>query len=218
MLLGLASGALWVRSYWRIDAVFWLNDAHESTGFVRRQSWVDSSLGGFSFTTGSERAPEEYAAFDVQQKYYSTEKAGFEFTSDPQPTPPWGYFIHRDMPHVLGFQFVHIDEQDENVHCSEISASAPDWLPTGTFLVAPALWLRATVRRRRRRSRGECDVCGYDLRATPERCPECGALPAARTVDIPSPTHERRSLAADRRQHAKHVAPKGQGDRGDEKR
>jgi len=27
-----------------------------------------------------------------------------------------------------------------------------------------------------------------------------------------------RSLAADRRQHAKHVAPKGQGDRGDEKR
>ena len=54
---------------------------------------------------------------------------------------------------------------------------APAWFAV-TVLFAPLALL--TVRRlhRGRRARvGCCASCGYDLRATPGRCPECGAVP-----------------------------------------
>jgi hypothetical protein len=42
--------------------------------------------------------------------------------------------------------------------------------------VLPAVYLVKLRRRRRRADRvGLCQSCGYDLRATPARCPECGA-------------------------------------------
>ena len=50
--------------------------------------------------------------------------------------------------------------------------SFPWWLPTAAFALPP-LALGAT-RLRRRRGPRVCRQCGYDLRATPGRCPECG--------------------------------------------
>ena len=52
-------------------------------------------------------------------------------------------------------------------------------LPACFVLLLPATYLlKAAVRRarkRRRRAAGLCPACGYDLRATPGRCPECGS-------------------------------------------
>ncbi len=50
----------------------------------------------------------------------------------------------------------------------------PLWIPTVLF--GFALWLsRLSVRRARaRREGGQCVNCGYDLRGSAGRCPECG--------------------------------------------
>jgi len=51
------------------------------------------------------------------------------------------------------------------------------WLLVVLFAPAPLLWYRA--RQQQRVMPGHCRTCGYDLRATPDRCPECGAMPVA---------------------------------------
>jgi hypothetical protein len=43
--------------------------------------------------------------------------------------------------------------------------------------IIPACWLIGQTRQRKQPD-GLCAVCRYDLRATPDRCPECGTIPA----------------------------------------
>src|SRR5918993_2637444 len=51
-------------------------------------------------------------------------------------------------------------------------------LITATLPAIACARLARGRRRRRRSRRGLCPSCGYDLRAAPGRCPECGAAPA----------------------------------------
>jgi hypothetical protein len=56
----------------------------------------------------------------------------------------------------------------------------PYWQLGIVFGILPVCWLINTVRvygHRKRDVAGLCLICGYDLRATPERCPECGTVP-----------------------------------------
>ena len=67
------------------------------------------------------------------------------------------------------------------------SIGVPHWLLACITAYPPLVWifrfLKTSVRRGRTARpsvRGLCRQCGYDLRATSGRCPECGTVPAAK--------------------------------------
>jgi hypothetical protein len=64
-------------------------------------------------------------------------------------------------------RFVQPDTTLDNALFLAAIVLIPFWFPTA---------LRAEKSAKRRR-KGRCTRCGYDLRATPQRCPECGTVP-----------------------------------------
>jgi hypothetical protein len=99
----------------------------------------------------------------------------------PTRLEQWGFAYHRERQielEALG---------DWPIVPHDVFA-APYWFIVLLFGVAPALaairWSRGYKSRKRSRQ-GRCLACGYDLRATLGRCPECGATAPAAKVPEP---------------------------------
>lgn len=58
--------------------------------------------------------------------------------------------------------------------------TVPLWPLIAATALPPMLYLYRRSRRLKRQQMGLCVQCGYDLRATPQRCPECGTPAPAR--------------------------------------
>lgn len=54
------------------------------------------------------------------------------------------------------------------------TAAAPIWFPILLTLILPAVRYRMWRHDQQLKRKGLCKICGYDLRASPDRCPECG--------------------------------------------
>ena len=65
---------------------------------------------------------------------------------------------------------------DNGVGGTYVASKLPHWLVLALLMAPPLIAGALRVKRRARRPAHLCRSCGYDLRATPERCPECGAV------------------------------------------
>jgi hypothetical protein len=57
--------------------------------------------------------------------------------------------------------------------------NVPQWFVLLVAMPLPVRWLWRHRTRRKALREGRCLCCGFDLRATPDRCPECGTVPIA---------------------------------------
>jgi hypothetical protein len=81
----------------------------------------------------------------------------------------------------LGFKFDRVVDQVDFGPGETVVVAIPYWFIIFALLVVPAIDLRGFLHFRHRRKRGLCPTCGYDLRASPDRCPECGTMMELKT-------------------------------------
>jgi hypothetical protein len=146
LILCIATIVLWVRSYWREDFITSFNGSHCDI--------LSSSLGGLSWC----RIPGRVEGAGPGLEYHQTQPLPMQTRMGVPPQRWLGYQLYSVVPYMM----------TTPLRAHVIS----DWVIALLLALTPTLWL---LRRRRHRAAGHCPHCGYDLRATPDRCPECGA-------------------------------------------
>jgi hypothetical protein len=114
--------------------------------FARSVGWGE----GWRISHASSRTAE-----DIEYPYFTGDRGRFGFAAD-------SYQYGTNQPDVKNYWVA-------------AGGVAPHPAVALLFAAVPVVRLLLRLPRRRRRRTSHCPSCGYDLRATPGRCPECGA-------------------------------------------
>lgn len=167
-LLSVLLALVWLRSFFAQDDVRVGRSSADGTRHhdlhIRSGGLVAAEFGRWTDWGMEDPWPETRRRF-----------AGLRWTHESSPPAPQGIgsWIWWD----------HYVDQPSGGGANEVwRVQVRPWLLLVPPMILPTLWLRRFVRRRRMRRSGLCRACGYDLRATTDRCPECGTARAQGTI------------------------------------
>jgi hypothetical protein len=172
LVLCLATAAIWIRSYWVSDA--FLNF---------RYLPPDMSVATKDFLPRTNQQFTDISVLRGELLVVRTLRpVGYTGTSDG-----WNRLTQHTLPLLnRGTSFLNhcgfalgMDHPADYPGASSFRLLFPLWGIVLLTAILPFWWLlrfRRTIERGRIEE-GRCAKCGYDLRATPDRCPECGTVP-----------------------------------------
>lgn len=167
LLLFIATSVLWIRSYWIMDSFHLERDRIRAGRYELRSVTLSSARGAVELMTGSGIATDSTSG-RTRFSHYSAPGGRLIFNS-----------MHRTLAEKLGFRFAR--GQWGFVHglaarpATQTVINLPYWLLILISAILPFCYVLRRYRRRRRVLDGLCADCGYDLRCSKDRCPECGS-------------------------------------------
>ncbi|HET6248664.1 MAG TPA: hypothetical protein VFE47_13260 [Tepidisphaeraceae bacterium] len=150
---------------WNMLTFYWVRVQH---GQIRLEVQRDSLI-----------APEKYLPLIDDRAYYIVAANPIRATILAPPAEHFGFLFDWKA------RTTQLPPKPEKSFPGELvweragNFSVPCWFLTGIQLAILYPWMRARRKRRQRRQRavaGACLACGYDLRGSPARCPECGTV------------------------------------------
>ncbi len=163
LLLLVATVALWVRSYWLRDIV-----VHVSPK-TRNYHIAQSLLGNLHIVSQLDGGSNPSPLFWQTDRLASN--AIWNGGMSSYPVKVQSLLGHVWQNYSLS-PFVGDFSRRITMHYRLIVI--PYWSPAALFAVLPAIWIWRFIKYGHRRKVGHCPKCNYNLRATPQRCPECG--------------------------------------------
>jgi hypothetical protein len=169
LLLCVAACVLWLRSYW----------VGESLRKIHEKGLWDVAVSRGIFSVYHERIVDPNASY-VNYDDDGSDQYKLRHDSEPDPSVPDDGPIRPGSPDVIlhygSFRIGRHDGTGSSWESIIWYVTVPCFVLAILLSILPLVLAASWIRQRRRNAEGNCPTCGYDLRASPERCPECGMV------------------------------------------